>query len=182
MATYRKNHLLFFLLTLIPMQLISPSISSPVDYLPVSWGPDDSERACYRVYHGESLENYGHIIDVKNVKLPAHKAGLARHLPVILYRSSWKPYPQVLRDLRGHSLAKNHLGKSFPYRYTPPIAQNITPNPSPKATMRTTITPLVLLSNFLVATTLTDKIVYLLFVVCYSLCIFSWLIKKHPNI
>jgi hypothetical protein len=48
--------------------------------------------------------------------------------------------------------------------------------------MRTSITPLVLLSQFLVTSTLTDKIVYLLFVVCYSLCIFSWLTKKHPDI
>lgn len=167
MVKYRKNNLLFFLLTIIPMQLISPSISSPVDYLPISWGPDDPERACYRVYHGESSENYGHIIDGENG---------------ILYHSSWKPHLQVLHVLLDHSLANNHLGKSFPYRYTPPIAQNITPDPLMKATMRTTITPLVLLSNFLVATTLTDKIVYLLFVVCYSLCIFSWLIKKHPDI
>jgi len=48
--------------------------------------------------------------------------------------------------------------------------------------MRTSITPLVLLSQFLVTSTLTDKIVYLLFVGCYSLCIFSWLTKKHPEI
>jgi hypothetical protein len=30
--------------------------------------------------------------------------------------------------------------------------------------------------------TVTDKIVYLLFVLCYSLCIFSWLLKNHPDI
>lgn len=167
MAKYRKNHLLFFLLTIIPMQLISPPISSPVDYRPVSCGSDDPERACYRVYHAESSENYGHIIYGENG---------------ILYHSSWNPHLHVLHVLPDHSLAKNHLRKSFPCRYTPAIAQNITSDPLLKATMRTTVTPLVFLSNFLVATTLTDKIVYLLFVVCYSLCIFSWLIKKHPDI
>jgi hypothetical protein len=48
--------------------------------------------------------------------------------------------------------------------------------------MMTSVTPLVLLSEFLTMTTLTDKIVYLLFVLCYSLCIFSWLTRKHPDI
>jgi hypothetical protein len=48
--------------------------------------------------------------------------------------------------------------------------------------MMTSVTPLLLLSKFLTMTTLTDKIVYLLFVLCYSLCIFSWLTRKHPDI
>jgi hypothetical protein len=203
MAKYRKTHLLFFLLTIIPMQFIFPPISSPGGYLPLSWGPDDDpELACYRVYHGESSGNYSHIIDVGNVKLPAHraglpgneisflimppdpayKAGLAGHLPVILYRSSWKPYLQVLHELRGHSLTNIHLGKSSPYRYSPPMAQSIPPPPSLKAAMSTSITPLVIFSEYLLTTTVTDKIVYLLFMLCYSLCIFSWLIKKHPDI
>ena len=42
--------------------------------------------------------------------------------------------------------------------------------------------PLVLGGQFLMMTTLTDKVVYLLFVLCYSLCIFDWLIKRHPDI
>jgi hypothetical protein len=42
--------------------------------------------------------------------------------------------------------------------------------------------PLVLWGKFLMMTTLTDKVVYLLFVLCYSLCIFDWLIKRHPDI
>ena len=42
--------------------------------------------------------------------------------------------------------------------------------------------PLVLWGQFLIMTTLTDKIVYLLFVLCYSLCIFDWLVKRHPDI
>ncbi len=150
------------------MQLIIPPISSPTDYLPLSWGPnDDLELACYRIYYGASSGNYVHIIDVGNI---------------ILYRASLKPHPQGLHDFRVPSLAKNHLVKYLPSRYSLPIAQNITPKPSLKATMRTSTTPLALLSEFLVVTTLTDKIVYLLFLLCYSLCIFSWLIKKHPDI
>ena len=167
MSKYRKHHLLFFL-TLIPIQFIFPQISSPADYLPLSWGPnDDPELAFHRVYYGASSGNYAHIIDVGNI---------------ILYRSSLKPHLQGLHDFRVPSLTKNHLVKSFSHRYSLSSARNITPNPSLKTTMRTSINPLVLLSEFLVVTTLTDKIVYLLFVLCYSLCIFSWLIKKHPDI
>jgi len=203
MAKYRKTHLLFFLLAIIPMQFIFPSTSSPGDYLPLSCGPDDDpERACYRIYTGESSGNYGHIIDVGNVNLPArravlpgndisflilplestYKTWLAGHLPVILYRSSLKPYLQALHELRGHSLINIHLGKSFPYRYSPPMAQSIPPPPSLKAAVSTSITPLVIFSEYLLTTTVTDKIVYLLFMLCYSLCIFNWLIKKHPDI
>lgn len=126
MAKYRKTHLLFFLLTIIPMQFIFPPTSSPGDYIPLSCGPDDHEHACYRT----------------NI----------------------------------------HLGKSFPYRYSPPMAQSIPPPPSLKAAVSTSITPLVIFSEYLLTTTVTDKIVYLLFMLCYSLCIFNWLIKKHPDI
>jgi len=127
MTKYRKTHLLCFLLTIIPMQFIFPPISSPGDYLPLSWGStDDPERACYRI----------------NI----------------------------------------HLGKSFPYRHSPPMAQSMPLPPSLKAAVSTSITPLVIFSEYLLTTTVTDKIVYLLFMLCYSLCIFSWLIKKHPDI
>ena len=168
MAKCRKSDLLFFLLTLIPIQFILLPISSPADYLPLSWDPNDNpDLAGYRVYYGESSGNYDHIIDVGNV---------------VLYRSSWEPHVQVLYDFRDPYLAKNPPGKSFPYRYSPSIAQKITASPSLKATMRAPITPLVLFSEFLVTSTLIDKLVYLLFMLCYSLYIFSWLIRKHPNI
>jgi hypothetical protein len=62
------------------------------------------------------------------------------------------------------------------------MVQNIPPAPSLKAAVSTSITPLVLFSEFLVMTTVTDKIVYLLFMLCYSLCVFSWLVKKHPDV
>ncbi|NNG07707.1 MAG: hypothetical protein HKM90_08225, partial [Desulfobacteraceae bacterium] len=101
------------------------------------------------------------------------------------YGSLWEPHVRALRDFRDHYLTKNQLGKSFIrdyYRYSPSIAQNIKTNPSLKAAVRMSLTPLVLLGQFLVKSTLTDKIVYLLFVLCYSLCIFSWLLKNHPDI
>jgi hypothetical protein len=101
------------------------------------------------------------------------------------YGSLWEPHVRTLRDFRDHYLTKNQLGKSFIrdyYRYSPFIAQNIETNPSLKAAVRISLTPLVLLSQYLVRSTLSDKIVYLLFVLCYSLCIFSWLLKNHPDI
>ncbi len=101
------------------------------------------------------------------------------------YGSLWEPHVRALRDFRDHYLTKNQLGKSFIrdyYRYSPSIAQNIETNPSLKAAVRMSLTPLVLLSQYLVRSTLSDKIVYLLFVLCYSLCIFSWLLKNHPDI
>ncbi|MFQ5843324.1 MAG: CFI-box-CTERM domain-containing protein [Thermodesulfobacteriota bacterium] len=101
------------------------------------------------------------------------------------YGSLWEPHVRALRDFRDHYLTKNQLGKSFIrdyYRYSPSIAQNIETNPSLKAAVRMSLTPLVLLSQYLVWSTLSDKIVYLLFVLCYSLCIFSWLLKNHPDI
>jgi hypothetical protein len=97
----------------------------------------------------------------------------------------WGPHVRALRDFRDHYLTKSQLGKSFirdDYRYNPFIAQHIKANPSLKGATRMSLTPLVLLSQFLVRSTLTDKIVYLLFVLCYSLCIFRWLLKNHPDI
>ena len=100
------------------------------------------------------------------------------------YGSLWEPHVRALRDFRDHYLTKTQLGRSFIkdyYRYSPFIAQNIKTNPPLKAAVRMSLTPLVLLSQLLVRATLTDKIVYLLFVLCYSLCIFSWLLKNHPD-
>ncbi len=101
------------------------------------------------------------------------------------YGSLWEPHVRALRDFRDHYLTKNRLGKSFIrdyYRYSPFIAQYIKTKPSVKGAMRMSLTPLVLMSQLLVRSTLTDMIVYLLFVLCYSLCIFSWLLKNHPDI
>ncbi len=101
------------------------------------------------------------------------------------YGSLWEPHVRALRDFRDHYLTKNQLGKSLIrdyYRYSPFIAQNIETNPLLRATVRMSLTPMVLLGQFLVRSTLTDKIVYLLFILCYSLCIFSWLLKNHPDI
>jgi hypothetical protein len=101
------------------------------------------------------------------------------------YGSLWEPHVRTLRDFRDHYLTKSQLGKSFVrdyYRYSPFIARHIQANPSLKGATRMSLTPLVLLSQMLVRSTMTDKIVYLLFVLCYSLCIFKWLLKNHPNI
>ncbi len=102
------------------------------------------------------------------------------------FGSSWEPHVRALCDFRDHYLIrKSQIGKPFIrdyYRYSPFIAQNIETNPSLKATLRMSLAPLVILSQFLVRSTLTDKIVYFLFVLCYSLCIFSWLLKNNPGI
>ena len=100
------------------------------------------------------------------------------------YGSLWEPHVRALRDFRDRYLTKSPLGKSFIrdyYRHSPFIAEHIKANPTLKGAMRMSLTPLVLLSQCLVMSTLMDKIVYLLFVVCYSLCIFSWLLKNHPE-
>ena len=152
MTKGRKSHLLFFLILLIPIQLILLPIGFLADYLVVSWNlTDDLERAGFRVSHIASSGNYTRIMEGENDGLSSP--------------------PRELRASRDSN--RRHL---------PSTVQNLTANPALKATMRTSITPLVLLSQFLVTSTLTDKIVYLLFVVCYSLCIFSWLTKKHPDI
>lgn len=106
-------------------------------------------------------------------------------IATVAYGSLWEPHVRTLRDFRDHYLTKSQLGKSFVrdyYRYSPFIAQHIQANPSLKGATRMSLTPLVLLSQMLVRSTMTDKIVYLLFVLCYSLCIFKWLLKNHPNI
>jgi len=101
------------------------------------------------------------------------------------FGSSWEPHVRALCDFSDHYLSKSQLRRSFTrgdYRYSPFTAQNIETNPSLKATLRMSPAPLVILSQFLVRSTLTDKIVYFLFVLCYSLCIFSWLLKNNPGI
>ncbi len=101
------------------------------------------------------------------------------------FGSSWEHHVRALCDFSDHYLSKSQLGKSFTrdyYRYSPFIAQNIETTPSLKATLRMSLAPLIILSQFLVRSTLTDKIVYFLFVLCYSLCIFSWLLKNNPGI
>ena len=101
------------------------------------------------------------------------------------FGSSWEPHVRALCDFSDHYLNKSQFVKSFTrdyYRCSPFIAQNIETNPSLKATLRISFAPLVILSQFLVKSTLTDKIVYFLFVLCYSLCIFSWLLKNNPAI
>ena len=156
-----KSHLLFFLILLMPVQLILLPIGFLADYLVVSWNRTDHlERPGFRTPHSASSGNYRRIMEGGNDPRPG--------LP-------WEPHAP--RDSNTLCLAGNHLR-----RYLPSTVQNLDANPALKATMSTSITPLVLLSQFLVTSTLTDKIVYLLFVVCYSLCNFSWLTKKHPDI
>ena len=102
-----------------------------------------------------------------------------------VFSSSWEPHVRAPCDFSDHYLGKSQLGRSFTrdyYRHSPFIAQNIETNPSLKATLKMSPAPLVILSQFLVRSTLTDKIVYFLFVLCYSLCIFSWLLKNNPGI
>jgi hypothetical protein len=170
MAKCRKRHLLFFLLIFISMQCILPAIGYPGNYLPLPGSPpDDFNLTGSRAYCAASSENYNDIIDVGNL---------------VFHRSSWEPHVGGTGpfDLEAPSHARKHLGKPSPRGHTPPMVQNISPPPSLKATVSTSITPLVLFSEFLLMTTVTDKIVYLLFMLCYSLCVFSWLVKKHPDV
>lgn len=101
------------------------------------------------------------------------------------YGSLWEPRVRPLRGFRDHHLTASQLWKCFIrdyYHYRPFTAQQINANPSLKGATRMSFTPLVLLSQILVRSTVTDKIVYLLFALCYSLCIFRWLLKNHPDI
>ncbi|KON30914.1 hypothetical protein AC480_00070 [miscellaneous Crenarchaeota group archaeon SMTZ1-55] len=236
MAKRRKNPLLPFLLTLIPMQCILLPVYSLASYLTLAWDLNtEPDLAGYRVYYGKSSGNYHQNIDVGNVVLyhlsdldpdTRYYVALTAYdtsnnesdfseevsaLPVIAssnppiveigsedgytewgcfiataaYGSLWEPRVRALRDFRQHYLTKSQVGKSLIrdyYQCSPFIAQHIKANPPLKAAVRMSLTPLVLLSQFLVRSTLTDKIVYLLFVLCYSLCIFSWLLKNHPDI
>jgi hypothetical protein len=232
MAKRRKNPLLPFLLTLIPMQCILLPVNSLASYLPLAWDPNtEPDLAGYRVYYGKSSGNYHQNIDVGNVVLyhlsnldpdtryyvaltaydtsnnesdcsaevSALPVSASSNPPIVeigseelgcfiataAYGSLWEPRVRVLRDFREHYLTKSQVGKSLIrdyYQYSPFIAQHIKANPPLKGAMRMSLTPLVFLSQVLVRSTLADKIVYLLFVLCYSLCIFRWLLKNHPDI
>ena len=152
------------------MQYIFPSVGHPGNYLPLPWRTlNDSSRTASHAYYAESSENCDWIIGVGN---------LAFH------PSSWEPHVGGAGpfDLAVPSHARKHLGKPFPCGYYLAMVRNIASAPSLKATVSTSISPLVFFSEFLVMTTVTDKLVYLLFVICYSLCIFSWLVKKHPDV
>lgn len=167
MKRCRKTHPLLFLALLVIAQSFFPPIASPADSPLLPWylidGPtvDGSRLARHQFFNNDD-----HVTGVRNVG-PNHFAEESPGQP--LFEFEIPP-------------GKKHLGKFFPSLHNLPIAQNITGESRLQATMRTSVTPLVLLSEFLTMTTLTDKIVYLLFVLCYSLCIFAWLTRKHPDI
>lgn len=152
------------------MHCIFPAIGYPGNYLSLPGSPPhDFHLTAPRAYYAESSENYDRIIDVGDL---------------VFHFSSWEPHVQGAGsfDLEAPSLATQHLAKPSPLGYNSPMVQNIPSAPSLKAAVSTSITPLVIFSEFLVMTTVTDKIVYLLFMLCYSLCVFSWLVKKHPDV
>lgn len=99
--------------------------------------------------------------------------------------ASWKPQEGIRSQLRDHPVASVEYGKSFSggvHRSVSIGSEEVQNNSSLRATIGISPTPLVLLTHLLARSTLIDKIVYLLFVICYSLCIFNWLLKNHPDI
>lgn len=167
MTRCRKSHPLLFLALLVIAQSSFPPLASPADPPLLSWGLiDDPTVNGSRFAQHRSFDNDDNIAGVRNLGLNY---------------CAEKGYGQPLFEL-GIPPGKKHLRKLFPSLHSLPVVQNITGRSPLQATMTTSVTPLVLLSEFLTMTTLTDKIVYLLFVLCYSLCIFSWLITKHPDI
>jgi hypothetical protein len=168
MPRCRKSHLLLFLVLLVIAQSFFAPMGSPADcpLLPRNLfdGPNvDNSRLTRQQSSGDD----GNIVGVRNIGLNSFaKEGHA----------------QPLFEFGTPPSGKRHLGKSLPSSHRLPVAQNIMGRSSLEATIITPTTPLVLLSEFLTMTTLIDKIVYLLFVLCYSLCIFSWLTRKHPDI
>ena len=168
MTRCRKSHPLLFLALLVIAQSFFPPMGSPADSPLLPWSLiDDPNVDGSRFARHQSPGNDGNIVGVRNVGL-GHFAE--------------KSHGQPLFEFGIPPPGKKHLGKSFPSLHNLPVAQNITGRSPLQATMMISGTPLVLLSKFLTMTTLTDKIVYLLFVLCYSLCIFSWLTRKHPDI
>ena len=167
MTRCRKNHSLLFLALLVIAHSFFPPMASPGDSPLLSWGLiDDPTVDGNRFARHQSSGNDDHIAGVRNVGVN-HFAKKGHGQPLFEF---------------GTAPGKKHLGKFFPSLHNLPVAQNITGRSPLQATMMTSVTPLVLLSEFFTMTTLSDKIVYLLFVLCYSLCIFSWLTTKHPDI
>jgi hypothetical protein len=167
MTRCRKSHPLLFLALLVIAQSFFPPMASSADSPLLPWDlNDDPTVDGSRLARHQFSGNDDHIAGVRNVGL--------NHL-------SEKGHGQPLFEF-GTAPGKKHLGKFFPSLHNLPVAQNITGRSPLQATMMKSVTPLVLLSEFLTMTTLTDKIVYLLFVLCYSLCIFSWLTGKHPDV
>lgn len=101
------------------------------------------------------------------------------------HAAKWKPQGGIHSQLMDHPVAPVEYGKSFSggnHRSVPIRLEEVENTSSLRAPIGISPTPLVLLTHFLARSTLTDKIVYLLFVLCYSLCIFNWLLKNHPDI
>lgn len=168
MPRCRKSIPLFFLALLVIAQSFFPPMGSPADSPLLSWSLiDDTDVAGGRFARRPSSGNDGHIVGVRNVEL-GHFSDENRGQPLFEFGRA-RP-------------AKKHPAISLPSLHNPSPAQIIPGRSSLQAAMMTSVTPLVLLSEFLTMTTLADKIVYLLFVLCYSLCIFSWLTRQHPDI
>ena len=99
--------------------------------------------------------------------------------------ASGKTQGGIHGQLRDRSVSHEGLWKSFiseDHRSIPTGSDEARTTPSLRGTVGMSPTPLVFLTQFLARSTLTDKIVYFLFVLCYSLCIFNWLLKNHPDI
>jgi hypothetical protein len=133
-------------------------------------------------YHGETGSSRPSIV----IKAQGNDCGIWS--PFIVppaHVASWKPQGGIRSQLRDRPVAPVEYGKSLSggvHRSVPIRSEEVQNNSSLRATIGISPTPLVLLTQFLARSTLTDKIVYLLFVLCYSLCIFNWLLKNHPDI
>jgi hypothetical protein len=208
MAKRRKTHPLLLILALMPMQFVLTPVNSIAASHTLALNPNiEPDRGGFRACYGITSRPYAHAIDVGNAPLyrlsdlkpdtsPSSPSSVqtstrGRHgewdtiTATAAYGSPWESQREALWDFRDQSHTQSQLGRSLlrkSFRQGPFIAQNIKINPSPKTTAKMYPTPLVFLTQFLVSSTLTDKIVYLLFVLCYSLFIFNWLLKNHPNI
>lgn len=167
MTRCRKDHSLLFLALLVIAQSVFPPMAFAGDSPLLSWGliSDATVDGNWFGRH-QSSGTDDRIAGLRNVGVN-HRAKKRHGQPPLEF---------------GISPGKKHPGKFFPSPHNLLVVQNVTGRSPLQATTMTSVTPLVLLSEFLTMTTLSDKIVYLLFVLCYSLCIFSWLTRKHPDI
>jgi len=205
MAKQTRKRLFLPLLGLIAAQFVflSPP-ATDISFSPTLDRPTETNPSGPRIASGKTFRSYDRAIDFsKPTSDPSHGTTSSSSPSCVFrghrngdgtwssfiappaYAASGKPQGGIHGQLRDRSVSHEGLWKSFiseDHRSIPIGSDEARTTPLVRGTVGMPPTPLVFLTQFLERSTLPDKIVYFLFVLCYSLCIFKWLLKNHPDI
>jgi hypothetical protein len=205
MAKQTKRRFFLPLLGLIAAQFVF--LSPPATDTSFSLTLDrlmETNHSDHRIASGKTFRSYDRGIDFSKFNSdPSHRAASSSS-PSCVFRNhrngdgTWssfiappayvaleKSQGGIHGQLRDRSVSHEGIWKSFigeDHRPIPIASDEARTTPSLRGTVGMPPTPLVFLIQFLARSTLPDKIVYFLFVLCYSLCLFNWLLKNHPDI